>query len=192
MKRKPDTTDFLQFFVCWFFSGIMFSAIFLSPYASSKLPSIFYGNTFAIIILGITTSFIFSFVFFISPLSSYDLNEYVEEDKKNVGYENVKQMLKELEKTDEEFGVLLGKIELNINMLSTSEWEAFDNIFGVLLRFKQWYLKGCIDYHNNGNTPCAKNKQSYFCNGCAIYDLTPWRADWNLRCPTGNTTQFKK
>ena len=55
-----------------------------------------------------------------------------------MGYENVKQMLEELEKTDEEFAVLLGKIERNMNMLSTSEWVAFDNIFGVLLRFKQW------------------------------------------------------
>ena len=105
---------------------------------------------------------------------------------------NVKQMFEELEKTDAEFGTLLGKIQRNINMLSTSEWESFDNIFGVLLRFKQWYLKGCIDYHNKGNTPCSNNKQSYFCNDCAIYDLTPWRADWNLRCPTGNTMQYKE
>jgi hypothetical protein len=162
----------------------MASSIFLSLDFSSKLPPIF---------LGVAISFIFSFSSFAMFLLPFDdKNKFVKNYYYNVGYdgyENVKQMLKELEKTDDEFGTLLGKVERNI---STSEWVAFDNIFGVLLRFKQWYLKGCIDYHNNGNTPCAKNKQSYFCNGCAIYDLTPWRADWNLRCPTGNTTQFKK
>jgi hypothetical protein len=108
-----------------------------------------------------------------------------EEIRRDMGYENVRRMLEELEKTNEEFGVLLGKIERN--MLSTAEWVAFDNIFGVLLRFKLWYLKGCVDYHNKGNTPCAKNKLHYSCNGCAINDLTPWRADPDLRCPLGNS-----
>ena len=105
-----------------------------------------------------------------------------------MGYKNAEQILEELSKGEDEFCRLLNKIKPN--SLSTLEWETFDDIFGVLLRFRSWYLQGCIDYHNSGKTPCSKNKQAYVCNGCPVYDLTPWRADRHMRCPTQNTMKF--
>jgi len=70
------------------------------------------------------------------------------------------------------------------NIFNNDEYNKFTELFYKIYNFRDYYLQNVLNYFNDAKTDC-KNK-IYKCNNCPVAKLTPWRADWNMRCPTGN------
>jgi len=70
------------------------------------------------------------------------------------------------------------------NIFNNDEYNEFTELFYKLYNFRDYYIQNVLTYFENSNTEC-KNK-IYKCNNCAVSKLTPFRADWNMRCPTRN------